>query len=186
MPIEVPRSSEYHPRAPRRVATPRLAKASLLDASRRAFLDGPVAINLASRNDDLVPSIARGYGCRVSGDGRRVKVFLAEARAQALLRDLRAGGPIAVVFSRPNTHETLQLKAAGAEVMPIKREDRGVMRRYGEIFFAEIVALGYDDAFTSGLVSGVADEAVAVSFEPSAAFEQTPGPRAGQRLAVAE
>ena len=163
----------------------RPAKPSLLDASRRAFLCGPVAINLASRDTGLIPSIARGYGCRVSADGRRVQVFLATARAQALLRDLRAGGPIAVVFSRPNTHETLQLKAAGAEVTPLKREDRGVMRRYGEAFYAEIAALGYDDVFTSGLVSGSADEAVAVSFEPAAAFEQTPGPRAGQRLGAA-
>jgi hypothetical protein len=186
MPADVSPASRSHSRRARQPANRRSAGRSLLDASRRAFLDGPVAINLASRNEDLVPSIARGYGCRVSGDGRRVEVFLAEARAQALLHDLLAGGPIAVVFSRPNTHETLQLKAAGAEVTPIKRQDRGIMRRYGEAFFAEIVALGYDDAFTSGLVSGVADEAVAVSFEPSAAFEQTPGPRAGQRLGAEE
>jgi hypothetical protein len=159
---------------------------NFIDTQRREFLHGPVAINLASRNADLIPSIARGYGCRVSDDGRRVHVFLAAARAQALLRDLRAGGPIAVVFSRPKTHETLQLKAADAQVTPLRPADRSVMRRYGEAFYAEIVALGYDDGFTRGLVSGTADEdAVAVSFEPTAAFEQTPGPRAGQKLAAA-
>ena len=166
--------------------TSRSAKRPLLDAAHRAFLRGPVAINLSSRDAEFGPSIARGYGCKVSGDGRRVHVFLAARRAEALLRDLRAGGPIAVVFTRPQSHETLQLKAAGAEIAPVKRADRSIMREYGEAFFAEIVSLGYDGSFTRSLVSGTADEAVAVSFEPSAAFEQTPGPRAGHRLASTE
>ena len=158
----------------------------LLNAERCAFLCGPVAINLASRNGELVPSIARGYGCRVSRDRRRVDVFLAAARAQALLRDLRAGGPIAVVFTRPLTHETVQLKAAGAKIAPVKRADRRIMTEYDAAFFAEIVALGFDNNFTHGLASGSGGDAVMVSFEPSAAFEQTPGPRAGQRLAATE
>jgi hypothetical protein len=79
----------------------------------------------------------------------------------------------------------LQIKADDAQITPVKPSDRNIMREYGEAFFAEIVALGYDDEFTRALVSGTTDEAVAVSFEPSAAFEQTPGPRAGQRLAPA-
>ena len=111
-------------------------------------------------------------------------VFLATARAQALLRDLRAGGPIAVVFTRPLTHETVQLKAAGARITPVTRADRRIMREYDAAFFAEIVALGFDSNFTRGLASGAAADAVTVSFEPSAAYEQTPGPRAGHRLAA--
>ena len=165
--------------------TRRSAERPLLDAERCAFLCGPVAINLASRSAALVPSIARGYGCRVSRDGRRVDVFLVTARAQALLDDLRAGGPIAVVFTRPLTHETVQLKASGARIVPVRRADRNIMREYDAAFFAEIVGLGFDGNFTRRLASGAAEDAVAVTFEPSAAFEQTPGPRAGQRLAAA-
>jgi len=164
--------------------TKRSTDRPLLDAARCAFICGPVAINLASRGAGLTSSIARGYGCRVSADRRRVYVYLATARAEALLRDLRAGGPVAAVFTRPKSHETLQLKAAGATVGTIKRTDRAVMRDYGDAFCAEIVALGYDAVFSRALVSGTLDEAVAVCFEPASAFEQTPGPRAGQPLAA--
>jgi len=157
---------------------------SLLDAAQCTFLRGPVAINVSSRNDRLVPSIARGYGCKVSRDRRRVVVFLATQRSQAVLRDLRAGGPIAVVFCLPNSHQTLQLKAPAAGLAPVEPADRRIIRAYRDAFFAEILALGYEESFTRALAAGAADEeSVAVSLEPSAAFEQTPGPQAGKQLA---
>ena len=130
-----------------------------------------------------MPSIARGYGCKVSRDRRRVLVFLAPSKAQAVLRDLRAGGPIAVVFCLPSTHKTLQLKAAGAEIAAVEPADRRILRAYRDAFAAEIRALGYAERFSSALAGGAEDESVAVTFEPSAAFEQTPGPQAGKQLA---
>lgn len=161
-----------------------LTERPLLDAAQCAFLRGPVAINVSSRNDGLASSIARGYGCRVSRDRRRVVVFLATQRSEAVLRDLRAGGPIAVVFCLPSSHKTLQLKAATAEIAPVEPADRRILRAYRDAFFAEIVALGYEERFTRSLASVAADEeSVAVSFEPTAAFEQTPGPQAGKQLA---
>lgn len=162
----------------------RPAERPLLDAAQCAFLRGPVAINVASRSAALVPSVARAYGCKVSRDGRQVLVFLATRRAQAVLHDLRAGGPIAVVFCLPSTHKTLQVKATRAEIVPVGPADRKILRAYRDVFFAEILALGYEDGFTRALASGVVDEeSVAVSFEPSVAFEQTPGPEAGKQLA---
>ena len=158
----------------------------LLDAAQCAFLRGPVAINVASRSAALVPSIARAYGCRVSKDRRQVAVFLAARHAQAVLRDLRAGGPIAAVFCLPSTHKTIQLKAIGAAIAPAEPGDRRIIRAYGDAFHSEIIELGYKDPFTRALASAAVDEeAVTVSFEPSAAFEQTPGPEAGKQLAPA-
>jgi hypothetical protein len=158
----------------------------LLDAAQCAFLRGPVAINVASRSETLVPSIARAYGCRVSKDRRQVAVFLATRSAQAVLRDLRAGGPIAVVFCLPSTHKTIQLKAAGAAIAPAAPGDRRIIRAYCDAFHSEILELGYKDPFTRSLASAAVDEeGVTVSFEPSAAFEQTPGPEAGKQLAPA-
>lgn len=154
----------------------------LLDAPRADFLTHHVSILVGSCSAECVPSVARAYGCRVTPDRRSITVFLSVAQAQQVLRDLRAGGGIAVVFSRPRTHETVQLKGARVQIAPLADGDRETMRTYGRSFGEEVGAVGFGAPFQNAIMSGVEDEAVAVSFTPSAAFEQTPGPSAGRPL----
>lgn len=154
----------------------------VLDCRQAAFLLGPVSMNIASRDAALTPSVARVFGCRIAADGREVTVFLSAARAAGVLRDLRAGAPLALVFSRPQTHETRQLKAASARIEPVAPGDIELIRAYGDAFVAECVPLGYAEHFMRGFFVGVEDDAVAVTFAPSAMFEQTPGPDAGKRM----
>lgn len=156
-----------------------------LDAKLTAFITGPVAINLASHDAALIPSIARGYGCKVAADGRRITVFLSVPSSAALLDAVRAGAPIAVVFCRPNSHATLQFKSPSATILPLAAGDRDIMRGYAQSFYAEIFSLGYQDPFTAGLVAPSEDDAVAVEFAPTAVFDQTPGPEAGKPLELA-
>lgn len=99
-----------------------------------------------------------------------------------MLRDLRAGGRIAVVFSRPSTHETLQLKAQGAAIVPVEERDRAQIRACGQSLADEIRQLGYEEPFVSALAAPAEDDAVGVTFTPTAAFVQTPGPSAGRPL----
>lgn len=159
-----------------------VARSPVIDPAWAAFLAGPVAINVASRSPTLMPSVARAFGCRLSQDCRLVTILLAQGRAEDVLRDLAEGGPIAAVFSRPKTHVTLQLKGECAEILPATATDRALMHAYGAAFVAEICALGYPQAFAERLVRPAAEPALAVRFEPLALFEQTPGPRAGNRL----
>ncbi len=154
----------------------------LLDQTHAAFLGGPVAINVASCDAKRMPSVARAYGCRISGDRRRVTVFLSVPQAEPLLRDLRAGRAVAVVFTRPKTHQTIQLKGTDAKVAPLGRGDRAIMAAYADAFMAEVAAIGFKERFSRAIVSGVNAEAVGVTFTPVAAFVQTPGPTAGQPL----
>lgn len=153
-----------------------------LDAEQAAFVQGPVSINAASRNAAFVPSAARGFGCRVDDDGRRLTVFLPCGRCADLLADLRGGGPIAVVFSRPSTHRTLQVKGIRATVAPLARGDRDAMLDYGRSFGGEILMLAWDDTFATAMTTGVGEDAVAAVFVPAALYDQTPGPGAGRLL----
>lgn len=162
---------------PRKTAAP-----PLLDAAQVAFLAGPVAIGMASHDADRMPSLSRAFGCRVSPDRREVRVFLSRIHSAPLLRDLEAGAPVAAVFSRPLTHETLQLKGEGVSLVDLEPGDRAIMLAAGEAFAAELVALGYPEAFCRALMAPSGDEAVAAVFTPTALFEQTPGPKAGTRL----
>lgn len=158
------------------------APAPLLDERRADFLTHHVSILVGSCNADCEPSVVRAYGCRVAPDRAAVTVFLAAAHSGAVLQDLRAGRGIAVVFSRPRTHETLQLKGIRASIAPLADGDRETMRAYGRSFGEEVGAVGFGEPFGSAIMAGVDEEAVAVTFAPTAAFEQTPGPAAGQPL----
>jgi len=157
----------------------------MLNATLRAFISGPVAINVASHDRMLLPSIARGYGCRLCPDGNRITVFLSTRSAAAVLGDLHSGAPIAVVFCLPSTHATLQFKSASANALPLAPGDREIMRAYALAFQAEIGLLGFGGAFAAGLVAPAGDDAVAVEFAPTAVFDQTPGPEAGKPLEIA-
>jgi len=82
----------------------------------------------------------------------------------------------------PSTHQTLQLKGLDAEIVAPAAEDRSVCAAWQESFVAELLELGYEERFARGVFAGLTDELVAVRFTPDAAFEQTPGPSAGQQL----
>jgi hypothetical protein len=154
----------------------------ILDEQNAAFIQGPVSIVATSRDEARVPSVARMLGCRISADRRTVTVLLAESQAAMLLADLRCGAPIAVVFSRPSTHQSIQLKAPRAEIANAGPEDRALKERYATGFIAEVVAVGDLKAPMHAYVWCDLEELVAVSFVPTAAFNQTPGPGAGAAL----
>lgn len=156
--------------------------APLLDEARAAFIQQRVAVNVASCSAEGVPSLARALGCRVSPDRRTVTVFLAVPRSATLLRDLRAGSGIAVVFVRPTSHESIQLKGARAEIVPLAEGDRDAIGLYAQTFLDEIFQLGYQDPFASALAMAIGEDLVGVAFEPTTAFLQTPGPQAGTCL----
>ena len=147
------------------------------------FLTGGVSIVLASRDASLAPSVARAKGCRVlQGAASRLRIFVSAAQAGALIEDVSGTGIVAVTFSLPNTHRTLQFKGRDAIVTPLLDEDRQTVREYLRNFGEVIRPLGFSDEFTRAFFASPSDE-VAIEFTPSDAFQQTPGPAAGARLA---
>lgn len=154
----------------------------LLDEANADFIQHHVAINLAARDAGNVPALTRALGCRVSPDRRRVTVFVSPARAEKLLQCLPQNGAIAAVFSRPSTHQTLQLKGVDAVAGPVSEGDRQRIAAYRDSFVEELLRIGHPPAFAAAVISAFTDDAVGVTFTPTAAFVATPGPNAGQRL----
>lgn len=157
---------------------------ALVDDALAMFVQQAVSIVVASRDAANVPSLTRGIGCRVAADRRTVTVFVAAAQAGALLADLLASGVIAVVFSQPSTHRTFQLKGVDAVRVAMTDVDRGSVARYADMMVGELQGLGFSEAFTRAMVAGAPTDIVAIAFTPSSAFDQTPGPRAGAKLAA--
>jgi hypothetical protein len=154
-----------------------------LDAETVAFMQGGVSMHAASRDAGLVASLSRALGCRVAANRSRVTVFLLASHSAGMLADFRANGRIAVVFSLPSTHRTLQLKGADAAVEPLRDGDLELIARHRAAFLADLTSLGYARSLPETLMSGSGSDVVAVSFTVSEAFIQTPGPTAGTRLA---
>lgn len=156
--------------------------ALLLTTDLVDFLLGPIAIKVGSCGPTRMPSISQAFGCRVSPSEGEVCVFLSESRSATVLRDLRAGGAIAAVFSRPATHRTVQLKSNAVRIEALQEGDRALIDRHGRRAAGELISLGYPPAFSRALMAPEVSDAVCVCFLPSAAFDQTPGAGAGQAL----
>ncbi len=154
----------------------------LLDEAHADFIQHHVAINVASCDADNMPTLARALGCRVSQDRQRVTVFLAASRSETLLNCLRARRRIAVVCSRPSTHQTLQLKGSDAAIVPVDESDHVLIAAYCESIVTELRNIGFLENYIRAVFSAPGDDVVAVAFTPDAAFVATPGPGAGQRL----
>ncbi len=156
---------------------------SLLSEADAAFLPRRTSMSIAARDANNRPVVARAFGCRVSKDRRRVTIFLSTAHSPVALQCLRENGMIALAVTRPTTHETLQLKGCVVGIAPVTDADREEMAAYQDSVLDEIGSRGYTPEFVRA-VFGAAGECVAVSFEPTALFNQTPGPHAGEKRAA--
>lgn len=153
-----------------------------IDAEHAAFMQGGVSLSAGGCGEGNMPSQARATGCRISADRMRVTLFLSATQAATLLRDIRANGAIAVVFSRPSTHRTIQLKGRDAAVSAITGRDIDIVTAYRHAFAEELKPLGFDPALIHALLSCPPEDLVAVTFTPTQAFSQTPGVNAGEPL----
>jgi hypothetical protein len=124
--------------------------------------------------------IVRALGCRVSPDGREVTVLVPSA--DPFLDAVRATGQIAVTFSLPSTHHTIQLKGDDARAAALLPTDPALNARYADLFVADVCPLGYTEEMIRAILSHDSPGLVPVAFSPKAAFLQTPGPRAGDPL----
>lgn len=154
----------------------------LLDDAHAAFIQRGVAIAVASRDRANVPCAAHACGCRVAADRRRVRVFVAARAAASLLAAVRETGAIAAVFSEPATERTIQLKGVDAEVMALTPDDAAAMPDYVDRMVEQMARVGFSEAYARTAWGVAPEQLVAVAFTPSAAFVQTPGPRAGAPL----
>jgi hypothetical protein len=155
----------------------------LLGPPQRDLILGRASIIVATSNAALAPHLMRAVGCRFSPDDRLV-ILVTRSGSAPLLADVVANARMAVVFSRPSTLQTLQLKGTDARCEPATAADVDLARDYARRMVEEVGLLGFDAVMAHGAFDARADDLVALSFTPSAVFEQTPGPRAGEPLVI--
>ncbi|MBX3654762.1 MAG: hypothetical protein KF686_11315 [Ramlibacter sp.] len=147
-----------------------------------AMMDRGVSVIVSSRDQAMRPSIMRAVGSLVADQGQHITVYLSRRQSRQLLQDLAATAEVAVVFSEPATHRTVQLKARQARLRAATPEDAPVLARYLQSMEHEIELVGFAPPLTRAMLAHQLEDLVAVSFSPEQAFDQTPGPQAGAAL----
>ena len=125
------------------------------------------------------PDSSRAWGVRRDGDHLRV---LFDAAAVTALANLRATGRLALTSTEISTLRSVQVKAELVAVDEVDDEDRAFFDAYWPSLLRAIQEeQGTELEVMQRLVPS---NVVAVTCRVDATFDQTPGPGAGQRLAM--
>lgn len=127
------------------------------------------------------PLAGIGLACLVLGPDR-VRVLLSRLPNAELLLGLTRDGRLALTVSEVPTHRSIQIKGDGAVLLAAQPGDLRVATRQLRAFRDRLIDADYGEAFSSSYCSFDPADIVAVEFVPRAAFTQTPGPQAGERL----
>jgi hypothetical protein len=147
-----------------------------------AMMDRGVSVIVGSRDQALRPSVMRAVGSQIAPDGATITVFVGRRQSAQLVQDIAATGHVAVVFSEPATHRTVQVKATRATLRNAQAGDEPILARYLRSMEHEIQRVGIPPTKTRAMLAHRIDDLVAITFSPEQAFDQTPGPKAGALL----
>jgi hypothetical protein len=154
-----------------------------LDPATAEFIAGTTSMSVATRDAKLMPAVAKAVGCMVSADRRVITVFVDGEQGAQVAADIAAGSPIAVVFSLPATHRTVQVKGHTVTATAATATQQVRARMHVDAIIEHLVQLGYAEGALRGFFSYEPNALLALRFVPTAVFAQTPGPRAGERIA---
>ena len=152
----------------------------VLDQEAVAFIQSGVAVGVASRDDDLKPEFARGWGPEVSADGRSLRLCITAPEGSPMRANLERNGALAVGFSPPTIARAVQVKGVATRVSEPEAADLERVERHLCSFVAETEQIGASAELSRRML--VRTGLVAVQFSIDEVFDQTPGPTAGRRL----
>lgn len=164
------------------IVTPHNHRNDMLDSNNAAFIQTGVSISIAACTLDHLPCMSRGLGCKILEGGQQLAIFVKRSQSAELLNNIRNTGRVANVFNLPSSNRTLQLKGVDARILPFDPADLPLIESHITEFVGEVIPLGMPEEMVRALLSYTVDDLVTVVYSPSAAFTQTPGPKAGEPL----
>ena len=151
----------------------------MIDRQFANFLEEGLGIHIATRDERLQPSGARGLAVKVEDDGVHLTVFVAKIAVNRILADLQSNSQAAVVFGRPIDDRSAQVKGIFVDMRPARASERDLVIGQWEGFRDQLERIGIPRETSAAWVTW---PAVAIKLKATALFEQTPGPQAGARL----
>jgi hypothetical protein len=146
------------------------------------FCQGGVGIAIATTDGDGWPTGGPALGAQFDAKDGSVRLILSRESNVPVLEAIAAGRGIAATFAQPTTHKSIQLKAASARTGPAREGDQQYAAAQRAAFCAELVAVGYPEHFAGAYCAFETEGLLSLTFTPTEAFDQTPGPEAGNVL----
>lgn len=143
------------------------------------FFEGGVSLLVGTCDTDKKPESTRAVGALVGADRTRLTIFLNHANAERTIANLAANPRVAVCFTRPIDHRTVQAKGRALAVRPALDSERPRLERYLSSFVEALYLVGVTRAVAGRLAHW---PSTAVEIEVDSLFQQTPGPGAGAKL----
>ena len=143
------------------------------------FLTSGVCVLVATRSADLVPEAVRAFAPAITPDRQRLDVIVPNGLGDRTIANLRDNAQIAVAFSRPIDHVTVQVKGACVALRPTTDEDRLAVERFRTAYIEVLYLIGMPRSLTSRFR---ALPGTVVTLEVTGVYNQTPGPRAGEAI----
>ena len=151
----------------------------LIQQDLAAFMASPVMIILGTRNDALVPEIARAVGVAVRREEGCIELMVSGWQWPKTVANVRANGQLAVTFARPSDYVSYQVKGH-ATVVPTTAEHTTLARRYMESMESTLGDLGLEQRIVAPWL--IDRDLVALRLSAQEIFVQTPGAKAGQLI----
>lgn len=152
----------------------------MLNDDARELLASGVVIYVATRGPDLAPELTSGMGIQVQGP-TAVTLYLPPCGATSrTVRNLADNGLVAATCCRPQDHRTLQIRGRVRSIRDAGPDDRCVQEMYRGALTEQLAIVGVPRATTRRMRFS---PATVVEVELTEVFDQTPGPRAGTRVA---
>lgn len=136
-------------------------------------------ILVGTRDANLTPEITPGWGATILPDGQPIDVCVSLSAGAKTLENLGKHDEIAVTFHHTSTYKTVQLKGRFLEFGDLTPRDWEAFERQKNIFLEQTKMHGLSLGIASRLFT---TDPVRIRFVVQQAFEQTPGPGAGNSL----
>jgi hypothetical protein len=147
-----------------------------------AHLSKGVTLRVGSSTPEGQPELHFGHAALVRPDGR-LDVLVRTLQGAELLAAIRATGRVAVSAGLPSTCQVLHVKGVDAEVLPATAEQAEPFAQAFEAWLRQIEAFGADRRQVMAVLGDLTIAQLScVRFTPMAAWDQTPGPGAGQPI----
>lgn len=155
----------------------------MVSAELAEFIQSGVSVLAGTRDARLMPDAMRGMGVRVEEGGAELTVFLPAATSARAIANLRANGCIAVCFSRPSDHRSIQLKGQAVAIREADASERAAVERYRGELAQALAFVGVPISTTLRMAHWPCH---AIRMRIDAVYQQTPGPGAGAPLGAGE
>jgi hypothetical protein len=147
-----------------------------------AHLQQGVTLRVGSSTPEGQPELHFGHGAWVLADGR-IETLVRSVAGAELLEAIRATGRVAVSAGLPSTCRVLHVKGVDAEVLPTYAEQATKFAHCFEAWLQQIERFGADRRQVMAVLGDLTlADLSCVRFTPLAAWDQTPGPGAGQAV----